>query len=153
MYWGQCLWGFGRQMCVGAMSFAVTYSAYIASVPFCPPSPRKLIRMPKVSRKDASLPLQETVQMDIEHGELPDKPSFAPLGEEGAMQKVQFRRIPVPQHRLTPLKASWMQLYEPITKNLKLDMRMNLKTKKVNMAMSIPQLHSTAVHYSVGSPW
>jgi len=41
--------------------------------------------------------------------------------------------VPVPQHRMTPLKNTWMQLYEPITKNLKLDMRMNLKTKKVEI--------------------
>jgi RNA-binding protein PNO1 len=32
---------------------------------------------------------------------------------------------------MTPLKTAWMQLYAPITDNLKLDMRMNLKTKKV----------------------
>lgn len=37
----------------------------------------------------------------------------------------------VPQHRMTPLKNAWMQLYTPITEQLKLDMRMNLKTKKV----------------------
>lgn len=41
------------------------------------------------------------------------------------------RQIPVSQHRMTPLKAAWMQLYTPITEHLKLDMRMNLKTKKV----------------------
>jgi RNA-binding protein PNO1 len=35
---------------------------------------------------------------------------------------------------MTPLKTSWMQLYTPITDNLKLDMRMNLKTKKVSTA-------------------
>jgi RNA-binding protein PNO1 len=40
-------------------------------------------------------------------------------------------QIPVPQHRMTPLKTAWMQLYTPITEHLKLDMRMNLKTKKV----------------------
>ncbi len=84
--------------------------------------------MPKVSRKEQAAPLAE-IPMEQD---LPEKPSFSPLagGEDG--QKMQFRRIPVPQHRMTPLKASWMQLYEPITKNLKLDMRMNLKTKKVS---------------------
>jgi hypothetical protein len=35
---------------------------------------------------------------------------------------------------MTPLKESWMELYKPITENLKLDMRMNLKTKKVRIA-------------------
>jgi RNA-binding protein PNO1 len=42
-------------------------------------------------------------------------------------------QIPVPQHRMTPLKDNWMELYKPITENLKLDMRMNLKTKKVRL--------------------
>lgn len=42
-------------------------------------------------------------------------------------------QIPVPQNRMTPLKTAWMQLYTPITDNLKLDMRMNLKTKKVRL--------------------
>ncbi|GAX74641.1 hypothetical protein CEUSTIGMA_g2089.t1 [Chlamydomonas eustigma] len=87
--------------------------------------------MPKVDRKEAALPLQE-VAMDIEQ-DMPPKPVFTPLSGKEEVQKLQFRRIPVPQHRLTPLKTSWMQLYEPITKNLKLDMRMNLKTKKVEV--------------------
>ena len=39
--------------------------------------------------------------MDIEHGELPDKPAFAALAAGDDGQKVQFRRVPVPQHRLT----------------------------------------------------
>lgn len=34
---------------------------------------------------------------------------------------------------MTPLKAAWLSLYKPITENLKLDMRMNLKTKKVEI--------------------
>jgi RNA-binding protein PNO1 len=34
---------------------------------------------------------------------------------------------------MTPLKDHWMDLYKPITDNLKLDMRMNLKTKKVEI--------------------
>ena len=34
---------------------------------------------------------------------------------------------------MTPLKAHWMALYEPVTANLKLDMRMNLKSKKVEI--------------------
>eukprot|EP00775_Hariotina_reticulata_P009660 gene9660-9819_t len=44
-----------------------------------------------------------------------------------------LQEIPVPQNRMTPLKTSWMQLYTPITENLKLDMRMNLKSKKVEI--------------------
>ena len=39
----------------------------------------------------------------------------------------------MPQHRLTPLKAAWMTLYTPIVEHLRLDMRMNLKTRKVEI--------------------
>jgi RNA-binding protein PNO1 len=34
---------------------------------------------------------------------------------------------------MTPLKNAWMTLYQPVTEQLKLDMRMNLKTKKVEI--------------------
>ena len=36
-----------------------------------------------------------------------------------------------PQNRMSPLKGAWMELYTPVTENMKVDMRMNLKTKKV----------------------
>ena len=36
---------------------------------------------------------------------------------------------------MTPLKEAWMKLYQPITENLKLDMRMNLKAKKVRFCL------------------
>lgn len=42
----------------------------------------------------------------------------------------------MPQNRLTPLKESWMKLYQPVTDHMQLDMRMNLKTKKVGCAAS-----------------
>lgn len=48
------------------------------------------------------------------------------------MQYLQ-QQVPVPQHRMTPLKAHWMELYRPVTETLNLDMRMNLKTRKVEI--------------------
>lgn len=42
-------------------------------------------------------------------------------------------QLAVPQHRFTPLKESWLALYKPVTEQLKLDMRMNLKTRKVEI--------------------
>lgn len=60
------------------------------------------------------------------------KPKFAPLTSyELNGKRIEFRRVPVPQNRLTPLKNNWLALYKPVTENLKLDMRMNLKTRKV----------------------
>lgn len=62
------------------------------------------------------------------------KPKFAPLTSyEENGKKIEFRRVPVPQHRMTPLKNSWLSLYKPVTEILKLDMRMNLKSKKVEI--------------------
>lgn len=40
-------------------------------------------------------------------------------------------QVTVPPNRMTPLKAAWLQIYTPVTETLKLDMRMNLKTRKV----------------------
>lgn len=96
--------------------------------------------MPKVSKKDTRTPLQEVapVPMDTNSEATepagPSKPQFAPLSAyEQNGKKVEFRRVTVPQHRLTPVKNSWMTLYTPVTENMKLDMRMNLKAKKVEL--------------------
>mmetsp|Transcript_19790 Transcript_19790/g.50661 ORF Transcript_19790/g.50661 Transcript_19790/m.50661 type:complete len:223 (+) Transcript_19790:328-996(+) len=88
--------------------------------------------MPKVTRKEAAAPLQEVlVPLSADDG---GKPAFPPLSaQQQNGKKVEFRRVPVPQHRMTPLKNAWMTLYEPVTDQLKLDMRMNLKTKKVEI--------------------
>ena len=68
------------------------------------------------------------------------KPKFAPLSSyEQNGKKIEFRRVPVPQHRMTPLKNNWLSLYKPVTENLKLDMRMNLKTRKVLLLAAAAQ--------------
>lgn len=96
--------------------------------------------MPKVSKKDARTPLQEVAPVPMDSNTEaaepagPSKPQFAPLSAyEQNGKKIEFRRVTVPQHRLTPLKNSWMSLYTPVTENMKLDMRMNLKAKKVEL--------------------
>ncbi|KAJ9524449.1 hypothetical protein QJQ45_019513 [Haematococcus lacustris] len=109
--------------------------------------------MPKVPRKDAKAALQETpMAVDMEAGHeqagqeqpgLPDKPNFTPLSAAEQGGKLEFRRVPVPQHRMTPLKTHWLELFKPITENLRLDMRMNLKTKKAGHACSHGMLHNT----------
>jgi RNA-binding protein PNO1 len=65
------------------------------------------------------------------------KPSFPPLTpqlfDDGNKQE---RRVPIPQHRLTPLKKHWMQIYEPIVKHMKLQIRFNTRTKCVELRTS-----------------
>lgn len=48
-------------------------------------------------------------------------------------QKSEFRRVPVPPHRLTPLKKDWLSLYTPLVSHMKLQVRMNLKAKAVEL--------------------
>merc|ERR1711904_196321 len=47
------------------------------------------------------------------------------------------RMITVPNHRFNPLRRHWMDLYKPITEELKLDIRMNLKTRKVEIVNKV----------------
>lgn len=64
----------------------------------------------------------------------PVKPQFPALSAAGlGKDRVQFRRVPVPPHRLTPLKNQWMEVYEPIVKHLRLQIRMNVRGKAVEL--------------------
>lgn len=58
---------------------------------------------------------------------LPPKPKFAALSAQEMDGKVEFRRIPVPPHRYSPLKKNWMEIYNPVYEQMKIDIRMNLK--------------------------
>ena len=61
-------------------------------------------------------------------------PSGGAGGSAGSpFKKQEYRKIAVPQHRFTPLKDSWMEVYKPVTEQMKVDMRMNLKTRKVEL--------------------
>jgi RNA-binding protein PNO1 len=100
--------------------------------------------MPKVNKRDKGGPLVEAAPMALDADAAPaggqqeqagpsaPRPKFAPVTpyEENG-RKIEFRRVPVPQNRMTPLKNNWLALYKPVTDNLKLDMRMNLKSRKV----------------------
>ena len=47
--------------------------------------------------------------------------------------KPEYRKISVPPHRFSPLKKQWMDLYQPLVDKLKLEVRMNLKNKWVEI--------------------
>jgi len=62
------------------------------------------------------------------------KPKFAPLkAHEMSDGQVQFRKVGVPPHRYTPLKKAWLDIYTPIYEQMKIDVRMNLKARKVEL--------------------
>ena len=47
--------------------------------------------------------------------------------------KLESRKVPVPPHRMTPLRNNWTKIYPPLVDHLKLQVRMNLKTKTVEL--------------------
>merc|ERR1712130_284885 len=88
---------------------------------------------------------------DCEHGECErkrkaddsemeqDRPYLAPIkaSQMGSKKKaLDVRRVVIPQNRLTPLKEQRQKLYEPIVKQLKLEIRFNAKRKVVELRAS-----------------
>lgn len=49
----------------------------------------------------------------------------------------ELRRVTVPPHRFTPLKENWMKIFSPIVDHLKLQIRLNLKTRNVELKVII----------------
>lgn len=64
------------------------------------------------------------------------KPQFPALTPKQQGVKRQLRRIQVPPHRLTPLKASWISIIEPLVEHMKLQVRMNTKRRAVEIRNS-----------------
>ncbi|XP_044509202.1 RNA-binding protein pno1-like [Mangifera indica] len=78
----------------------------------------------------------ETVstQTPKDSGYLPPKPQFEPLkAHEMSDGRVQFRKVSVPPHRYSPLKKVWMDIYTPVYEQMKIDIRMNLKARRVEL--------------------
>lgn len=84
----------------------------------------------------------ESIEEDVgaeeaEQGEAPyGKQQFPALTPKQQGLKRQMRRIPVPPHRLTPLKNSWTTLIAPLVEHMKLQVRMNVKRRSVEIRNS-----------------
>jgi RNA-binding protein PNO1 len=64
------------------------------------------------------------------------KPQFPALTPNQQGARKQLRRIAVPPHRITPLKASWMSIIAPLVEHMKLQVRMNTKRRAVEIRNS-----------------
>merc|ERR1719191_462548 len=65
------------------------------------------------------------------------KPDFPALNvQEQSRGKKGMRRVPVPPNRLTPLKAHWMEILQPLVEHMKLQVRMNTKRRCVEIRSS-----------------
>lgn len=57
------------------------------------------------------------------------KVSVADLG----VKKDEYRRIPVPRHRFTPLKQQWDSILKTLVEHMKLQVRMNVKRRAIEI--------------------
>ncbi|KAJ3880670.1 hypothetical protein F5879DRAFT_947470 [Lentinula edodes] len=65
-------------------------------------------------------------------------PAFAPVSADALQTtlKSETRRIPIPPHRMTPLKKDWINIFGPLTEILGLQVRMNVQRRTVEARTS-----------------
>jgi len=75
---------------------------------------------------------QDDMVMTDESG----RPRFAPASATPIAFRRELRKVPIPPHRMTPLKNEWPKIYPPLVEHLKLQVRMNIKTHSVELRTS-----------------
>ncbi|POS86988.1 eukaryotic type KH-domain (KH-domain type I) [Erysiphe pulchra] len=81
--------------------------------------------------------IDQTIQDDTEmHIDEEGRPRFAPANFAESQPRVEVRKVAIPPHRMTPLKAVWPKIYPPLVEHLKLQVRMNIKNKAVELRTS-----------------
>ncbi|CAD2216678.1 RNA-binding protein PNO1 [Angomonas deanei] len=69
--------------------------------------------------------------------EVAEKPANTPRpAPEGEKFIREVRSVKIPHHRFPPLKKVWMEVYTPVVEYCKLEIRMNLKTRTVDLRTS-----------------
>ncbi|KAF9532177.1 hypothetical protein CPB83DRAFT_760085 [Crepidotus variabilis] len=74
----------------------------------------------------------------IQTGSQSTAPVFAPVDPSKIKTtlKSETRRIPMPPHRMTPLKKDWLNIFGPLTEILRLQVRMNVQRRCVEIRTS-----------------
>lgn len=76
-------------------------------------------------------PLESNVELDAENS-IP----FSPEQAGKVRIRREERKVRVPPHRMSPLKANWAKIYPPLVEHLKLQVRMNIASKAVELRTS-----------------
>lgn len=84
---------------------------------------------------------EDTGRVSDDEGEGADgkpyaKPDFKALTPKEQGERKQLRRVPVPPHRMTPLKNAWMSIIQPLVEHMKLQVRMNTRRRCVEIRNS-----------------
>ena len=64
------------------------------------------------------------------------RPKFPPAKVVARKHIAETRKVLIPPHRMTPLKSAWPKMYPPLVEHLKLQVRMNVKARAVEMRTS-----------------
>ncbi|QRW27058.1 pre-rRNA-processing protein PNO1 [Rhizoctonia solani] len=74
--------------------------------------------------------------MDVDNENTPYFPAL-PASAQRATEKSETRKIPIPPHRMTPLKKDWVNIFSPLTEMLGLQVRMNVQKRAVEIRVNI----------------
>lgn len=74
----------------------------------------------------------------------PSLPAFTALSasQQALDMKDEFRRVPIPPHRMTPLKKEWINIYTPLVEMAGLQVRMNVKRKCIEIKVRETRRHA-----------
>ncbi|KAK0620943.1 hypothetical protein B0T14DRAFT_429759 [Immersiella caudata] len=64
------------------------------------------------------------------------RPKFAPGKDLDPAHRIETRKIPIPPNRMSALKTNWSKIYPPLVDHCKLQVRMNIKEKRVELRSS-----------------
>lgn len=73
------------------------------------------------------------------------RPKFPPAKDIEKSVGVEARKVFVPPHRFTPFKSNWPKIYPPLVEHLKLQVRMNVASRAVEMRTSKHTVDSGAL--------
>jgi hypothetical protein len=69
---------------------------------------------------------------------VPEFPPLSASAQKGTL-KSEARRVPIPPHRMSPIKKDWLNIFGPLTEVLGLQVRMNLQRRCVDIRVSTVQ--------------
>lgn len=61
---------------------------------------------------------------------------FPALKSHSTKSSALFQRVSVPPHRMTPLKRDWIKIYTPLVQECRLQIRMNVKRRAVEIKVA-----------------
>ncbi|KAF2832032.1 Pre-rRNA-processing protein PNO1 [Ophiobolus disseminans] len=76
-------------------------------------------------------PTEDTSMTDVS-----GRPQFPAAKSIPLAFRRETRKVLIPPHRMTPLKAAWPKMYPPLVEHLKLQVRTNIKAKAIELRTS-----------------